>query len=219
MPPVRRADSIREPMLPLLTRSSFRALRAFLILVIAALGACSGSPGGGDEVVQISFDDTIEIVTASGEAPGDAPGDARGQGEAIVSMITDWYQQAFLDPAGWRDPKFPEIAGLFAGDARTKVETEIESVTIGDARDEVRSVKPDEAEVAVTIYVGEDGRTDYAVADVSFHGTGALKKDGVPLTIVQKAVYFLRLEVGGWRIFAYQARNDQAQNPPPGAAP
>lgn len=198
-------------MFPLSQPLSFRAFCACLILAALALVACSGSSPGGDAVVQLSFQESIDVVAASGEAPPAA----RDQGAAIVSMITDWYQMAFVDPAGWRDPEFPEVRRLFTGEAADKVVHEIEAVTIGDARDEVRSVRPDEATVKVTLHVDDDGRTDYAVADVSFQGTGRLKEDGVPLTIVQKAVYFLRLQDDGWRIFAYQARNDQAQNPEP----
>ncbi|HVL89436.1 MAG TPA: hypothetical protein VM841_04285 [Actinomycetota bacterium] len=201
-------------MLPLSRPISSRVLAVCLILAAFGSAACSGSPAGSDEVVQLAFQDSVEVVAAGDAEP---PAEARDQGGAIVGLITEWYQRAFVDPAGWRDEKFPDVVRLFSGEARTKVKREIESVTIGDARDEVRSVKPEDATVKVTVYVGEDGRTDYAVADVSFHGTGALKKEGVPLTIVQKATYFFRLESDGWRIFAYQARSDHAQNPPPGA--
>lgn len=202
-------------MLPLSRTLSSRALAACLILAAFAGAACSGSPAGSDKVVQLSFQEMVDVVS-SGE--DEAPQEARDQAEAIVSLITDWYQMAFVDPAGWRDPKFPEVERLFTGEARTQVKREIASVTIGDARDEVRSVAPKDASVKVTVYVDEDGRTDYAVADVSFHGVGTLKEEGVPLDIVQKATYFFRLAEGGWRIFAYQARNDHAQNPPPGGS-
>lgn len=200
-------------MLPLSRNLSFRALATCLILAALA-GACSGSRAGGDAVVQLSFEQTVDVV-AENEA---AQQEARDHARAIVGLITDWYQMAFVDPAGWRDPSFPEVTRLFSGEARTQVKREIESVTIGDARDEVRSVAPKDAAVKVTVYVDEDGRTDYAVADVSFHGIGTLKEEGVPLDIVQKATYFFRLDDGGWRIFAYQARNDHAQNPAPGGS-
>lgn len=194
-----------------------RGLPAILVLLVAS--ACSGGPQGSDSVIQVSFTDAVSVVAVSGEEPAADPPGAQDEGRAIVALITDWYQKAFVDPAGWRDPAFPDVVGLFTGDARDRVRDEIASVTIGRARTEVRSVIPDAADVKVTLYYDGDGLPAYAIADVSFVATAALKARGNPLTISQKGTYFMRRVDDAWRIFSYQARNDQAQNPPGATTP
>lgn len=200
-------------MLPLVRPHSFRLRGIAALLAVLVLGACSGRPGSPGSVIQVRFADDVRVVDAAG---GEPAGSAQ-TGREIVDLVTDWYQRAFVDPAGWRDPSFPDVVALFTGDARDRVRDQIESVTIGALRTEVRSVVPDLADVDVTLYYDDGGTPAYAVADVTFQATAALKSKRQPLTISQTGTYFLRRVESDWRVFSFQARNDQAQSPEPGA--
>lgn len=180
------------------------------VALAAALAACIGSGRGSDPVAVLAFEPTIEVVAATDAA---IPPKAHDEAQELVRTFTGLYQRAFVDPEGWKDPEFPYVLDLFDSGARGRARAELGSLTIGDARDEVRRVTPAASTIKVTVYVDAAGKPSYAVAAVAFSATGALKEAGPPLSIVQKAVFWLRPADGGWRVFAYQARNDQAQNP------
>lgn len=201
-------------MLPLVRPHSFR-LRgtAACLLAVFALGACSGVPGPAAGVIQVAFADDVRVVDAAGG--GDPPGSAQA-GREIVDLITNWYQGAFVDPAGFGDPSFPDVVRLFTGEAGSRVRGEIESVTIGKIGAEVRSVVPEVADVDVTLYYDDAETPAYAVADVTFQALASLKSTQAPLTISQTGTYFLRRVQSAWRIFSYQARNDQVDRREPG---
>ncbi|MGH2830072.1 MAG: hypothetical protein ACRDJM_06270 [Actinomycetota bacterium] len=199
-------------MLPLRIARPARARLLSALMLAALASGCTGNGGAGPgQVAQLQFAEKIRVVPARGQAPASAEQEAR----SIVQTFTAWYQGAFVDPAGWDDPKFPDVVRLFTGDAGERVRTELDSVTIGASRKELRSVTPGPSTIAVTLYVDSDGAPSYAIADVSFQASGTLKQAGPPLRIVQKGVYYLRRGQGGaWKVFSYQARADQAQAPP-----
>lgn len=199
-------------MLPLVRPHPFRLRGIACLLAVFALAGCSGMPSGSDPVVRLAFAEDIRVVDAAG---GEPSGSAEA-GRQIVDLITGWYQRAFVDPAGWQDPSFPDVVGLFTGDARERVRGEIDAVTIGAIGAQVRSVVPEVAEVDVTLYYDDQGVASYAVADVTFRATAALTSGPTPVTISQTGTYFMRPADGAWGIFSYQARNDQIESTEPG---
>lgn len=193
-------------MLPL--SKTFPGYTRLLAVVLSALfSACTGG-GGRGPAATLRFDPEVEIIAASGEAPASA----RAEADRIVGLLTEWYQQAFLEPKGWEnaDP----IVKNFVGEAKSRIRKELASVTIGEGRADVVSVTPLDTDLNVTLFVDGAGEPSYAIASVVFDANGTVKrKGGLPLHIVQRGTYYLRREAGDWKIFAYTARADQAQNP------
>ncbi len=181
------------------------------LLLSAVTAACTGRlpEARSLPVAQLSFRDTVEVVAADGEARPDAGAPARD----IIGIFTTWYGQAFLDAGAWDDPSFPRVVERFSDGAKAQARSELDALTIGKARKEVFHVKPVDASIKITLYVGPDDLPEFAVADVVFQAAAKLKKKGPPLRIVQRGVYYLRLEGSDWKIFSYQARADQTQVP------
>lgn len=207
-------------------------LSALLSALALALTSCTGStPAARSHPTgQVTFTPTVTVVKAPGATPsaGDTPSDGSGGSggsggsngsDGVVAMLTDWYQRAFVDPAAWGDGRFSFVADHFTGQAKTKVLSEIESVSIGSARTRVESVRPDPATVALTVYVDATGSPLYAIATVTFAAQATMKDGSPPLSIAQSGVYYLRREGSDWKIFSYQARNDEKQVPPASGSP
>jgi hypothetical protein len=185
---------------------------AFMLAVAALLVRLVGGEEIKEEpIARVAFLSKLDVVSQRSAAPSQQA--AAAEQQAIVTLITDWYQRAFVDPRLWGDGTFPEVAGLFQGAAAAAFRRDIDSLTIGDARTEVTRVRPRGARVTITLYFA-DARAPFAVASVVFNATGVLKEDvkdeGAPtLDIRQKATLYLSKTAEGWRVFAYDA--DQSQ--------
>lgn len=204
-----------------------RRRRAFVgALALVTVGIIAGlllSRGGSlvrkdPPTPQLAFAASVEQVAGGSKA---APQDkVKAESDAIVKIFTDWYQEAFVDPKRWGDGKFEGLADHFAAEAKQAFTRDIASLTIAEARTELRRVDTPQGTVKVTLYF-HDGNPQYAVADVSFRAVGQLKRSGaVPLRISQRGAYFLRKVGGDWKIFSFRAHQDQVQpSPTPTASP
>jgi hypothetical protein len=184
-----------------------------LVLAVAALlvRLIGGEETKAEPIGRVAFLSKLDVVSQRSAEPSQQA--AAAEQQAIVTLITDWYQRAFVDPRLWGDGTFPEVAALFQGAAAAAFRRDIDSLTIGDARTELTRVRPRGARVTITLYFDDD-RAPFAIASVVFNATGVLKQEAKDeeaptLDIRQKATLYLSKTAQGWRVFAYDADQNQ----------
>jgi hypothetical protein len=206
---------MRQPTVPRRKTRQQRLLRTgigvVVIIVVAALiaslagGKKKGAPPPG--VAQVKFVATVKSATNSVKAI--PPAAARVEADTIVSMLNDWYEQAFVDTSKFGDGTFGDIAKNFSSPARAQFAKDLSTLTIGDARTEVKHVDPSTQTVLVTIYYSGDKPT-YAIAAVHFVATATMKKSGAyPLKIDQSVTYDFQKTGSGWVVSYYSANQKQ----------
>jgi ketosteroid isomerase-like protein len=206
------------------TRATYRrrriaalvALGAIVAAVVVLLTRGGGGPGE-PPIPTLAFQASVTPVL-QGKQPDQAA--ATAEGEALTKIFNDFYQTAFVDPRRWGDGTFPDLIALFAEDARPAARKDIASLTIGEARTELRRVEPMASTLGLTIYYDAEARPTFAVALASFSARGTPKRAGPPLAIRQRATFYLQKTGDAWRITAFDAQQEQVSetaSPSPGA--
>jgi hypothetical protein len=186
-----------------------------VIVVLAALianlaGGGKKTPGAAAPpgVAQVAF-----VVAAKGETDTrSAPSKSALTKETnqIVSMLNDWYEQAFVNTDKFGDGTFPDIAKNFTAAAGTSFSKDIAMLTIGDARTEVKRVDPTTQTAKVTVYFSK-GTPTFAIAAVRFVANATMKNSGAyPLKIDQTITFDFQKTGQGWVVTYYSGK--QAQN-------
>lgn len=220
LPPVRQptlARSRRRTRQQRLARTLFGLLLIVVVLVI--VGKLAGGGGKKEEPTQkVSFVSTTTAETDSGLPDATQ---VKTESAHIVSMLNDWYDRAFVDPKLFGDGSFAEVRAHFGTEARVHFAKDLDSLTIGEAREQVSRVSIDNARVDVTVFF-QNGKTPrFAVAAVTFAATAKLKeKKALPLRIQQKATYHLeRRPNGDWLVSYYKVHESQdSVRPSPSAS-
>jgi len=198
-------------------RPNYRRRRTITVLVLLGIGVIvvallsrSGDGGGGESPTPtLAF--TTKVAHVNQSKAADA-GVQQAQGQAIEKMFNDYYQEAFVDPEKWGDGTFEDLKPLFAEEARSSFTKDIASLTIGQGRVDLKRVDPSASDLVITIYYDTKSRPMFAVAAATFNARGTLKKTGPPVTIKQKATFYLQRSGDAWLITAYDA--DETQNTP-----
>ena len=158
-------------------------------------------------VAQVDF-----VATSKGASDGKAlpPPSAVGpEADKIVSMLNDWYEQAFVDTTRFGDGTFPDIAKNFSAPAKVQFAKDLATLTIGDARTEVKRVDPSTQTANVTVYFSK-GKATYAIAVVHFIANATMKKSGAhPLKIDQSVTFTFTKTGQGWVVSYYTAKQSQ----------
>lgn len=158
----------------------------------------------------VAFHGKLDVVS-----PGNEPAAAVAQIEQqqVLAVLNEWYQRAFVDPGAWELGTFPEVGALIDGaGAHAAFTRDVQALTVGAARHELKRLEPRSTIANVTVYF-DRGRPSFAVAAVVFNAEGLFKiaRPGT-LDIRQDGTFYLRKTPRGWRVFAYDA--DQTQNAP-----
>jgi len=205
-------------------KPNYRRRRTFTVLVLLAVAvivvALLSRGGGGTKKGEpgtptMAFASTVTNVPQQ-KAP-DA-GTATANGDAVVKMFNDYYQVGFVDPHKWGDGTFKDLQALFVKEANTSFTGDINSLTIGEARTELKRVDPQPSTLTVTVYYDAAAKPTFAVAAATFVATGTLKQAGPALIIQQKATYYLQKFGDAWTIISYDAHQTQ-QTPTPSPSP
>lgn len=199
------------------------AIGLVVIVVVAALianfvGGKKKTGPNAPGLAQVAFTTTSAGYTNAAKSPPQGTVDA--QSKQIVTMLNGWYQEAFVDPDKYGDGTFPDIAKHFSADAATAFKKDLGTLTIGDARTEVKSVEPTTQTAKVSVYF-TNGTPEYAVATVHFAARATLKKSGsYPLLIDQTVTYNFQRTSQGWIVSYYTAKQTQdSVVPSPSASP
>jgi hypothetical protein len=179
-----------------------------VVVVVVALLSRGGGIGGNNEkpTPTVAF-----VVQGRAYAQKKAPDAAteKANEDAVAKMFNDYYQTAFVDPKKWGDGTFPDLQELFVKSAKTTFTKDIDALTIGKTRTELKRVDPTATNLTITIYYDAKNKPTLAVATASFTARGTLKQTGPALTIRQKATYYLEKSGEGWIITSYDAQQNQ----------
>lgn len=207
-------------------RPNYRRRRTFAVLgllgvavIVVVLLTRGGGPLGKKEppIPTLQFVATAKHVPQSAAPAG---GVQQAEADALTTMFNDYYQTAFVDPGKWGDGTFGDLAGLFTDDAKASFTKDIASLTIGEARTELKRVDLNKSLLGLTIYYDGKSKPTLAVAAVLFDARGTLKRTGPPLMIHQTASYYLQKMGDAWKITAYDANETQeTPTPSPTASP
>lgn len=206
-------------------RPNYRRRRTLLLggLVLAGVVAALLLRPGGPSVKKEPPTPTLNFVaTVRGVFGGKAPPtEARKtESDALIKLFNGYYQTAFVDPKKWGDGTFPQVKELFAKDAQVSFTRDIASLTIGEARTELKRVDLQPSDLSLTVYFDEKSKPRYAVAATTFRAVGTLKQAGPSLTINQSGTFYLQKVDGDWRIVAYDsAENQETPTPTPTPTP
>ena len=169
-------------------------------------------------VAQVAFVASVKGATNTKSAPSGA---VTTEGQQIVSMLNGWYEQAFVDTDKFGDGSFPDIVKSFTAGARTSFKKDLATLTIGDARTEVKRVDPTTQTAKVTVYFN-NGKPTYAIAAVHFVANATMKQSGAyPLKIDQTVTYNFSKTAQGWVVTYYtakQTQNSVVPSPSPSAS-
>lgn len=202
--------SVRRPNYRRRRTFTVLGLLAVLVVVVVLLTRGGGGGPGDAPIPTLQFAATAKHVFQGKAA---APNVQQGEVEAITTMFNDFYQEAFVDPGKWGDGTFEDLAGLFADDVKASFTRDLASLTIGEARTELKRVDLGTGNsLAVTVYYDSKLKPTFAVTAVSFDGRGTLKESGPAVTIKQRATYYLQKIGSDWKITAYDA--NETQNTP-----
>jgi hypothetical protein len=207
-------------------RPNYRRRRLFALLLglgVLALAVVLLTRGGGPLGPKEQPIPTLEFVskvTNVTNAKAVDEGAAQAEGQALVKMFNEYYQTAFVDPGKWGDGTFTDLLELFAKDVQPQATKDLPSLTIGEARTELKRVDLGASSLDVTVYYDAKQKPTFAVAAASFSGRGTLKRSGPPLNIFQRGTYYLQKSGDSWTITSYDATQEQATpTPSPTASP
>jgi len=187
------------------------------VVVIALLSRGGGVGTKGKATPTLAFVASVRTVS-QGKTPDG--GSVKTNGDAVVKMFDDYYQRAFVDPSKWGNGQFPELKTLFSQKAQTTFTKDLNSLTIGEARTELKRVDPIPSSLVVTVYYDTRSNATLAVATASFNANGTLNQAGPPLVIHQKGTFYLERVGSAWSITAYDASQTQeTPTPTPTASP
>jgi hypothetical protein len=188
------------------------AFGAGALVVRLTTGEASGrAPSREKPLPVVAFHGSLDVVS-----PGKRPASLGAQTEQtqVLAVLNEWYQRAFVDPRSWQAGTFPEVAALLDGPgAHAAFSRDVQALTLGDARAELKRLEPSSSVANVTLYFDGPTQPRFAVAAVFFKAKGLFKiaRPG-SLDISQDGTFYLRKTPRGWRIFAYDA--DQQQSAP-----
>ena len=197
-------------------RPNYRRRRTIAVLVLLVVGVIvvallsrSGGGPGGSPTPTLAFATTVAHVSQSKAADGPVQ---QGEAQAIEKMFNEYYQEAFVDPEKWGDGTFEGLKSKFVEGAQASFTRDIQSLTIGQGRNDFERVEPGTSQLVITIYYDTKSAPTFAVAAATFNARATLKETGPAVRIAQKATFYLQKTGDAWVITAYDA--DQTQNSP-----
>lgn len=185
------------------------------ILMIGALGVgvfvlfrpTTGTPGEATEppVPEFSFHLARTRVSAVDDRP--AKQDQEAAVEELHGLLDDLYTLGFVDPEGWQEGRFPDLAAFFDGPAAERAVEDLDDLTLGSAATQIGRVEPRRSRLTVSLLFDEEEAPVSAFAETDFRADGTAK-DGRRLRIEHEARYLLRPIQGGWRIVGYEVSGE-----------
>jgi hypothetical protein len=187
------------------------AFAAGALVVRLTTGEASGrATPKAKPVPTVAFTGTLDVVSPDGEPARAA---AQIQQKQVLAVLDHWYQRAFVDPSSWGAGTFTDVAALLDGaGAHAAFTRDLPALTIGGARAELKRLEPRGSIANLTIYFDRGAVPRFAVASVVFNAYGVFKARTGSLDIHQDGTFYFRKTPRGWRVFAYDA--DQQQSAP-----
>lgn len=203
---------MRQPSFSTRRKSrAYRLTRTIIggVVLLLLVAVILSRLGGGEEQLptpQVSFQ---AVARAESDGRRASKGDVDKESDAIRSLLNEWFQTAFVDPEKYGDGTFKDIEERFAKEARAQFRKDLTTLTIGEARAEVRRVVPEvsTARIAVFFEGGEEPR--FATARLTFRALATLKdEEARPVRISFSGTFTLENR-DGWVITYYEAAQTQ----------
>lgn len=192
-----------------------------IVLAVAATGAFLALTFLGDKEARRPLArPNFKIVETRAVDPRDRPESqqrATEQATLVVKMLNEYYRLAMLRPSIWApDPKASppptrgadRLATFFSAEAQPALAQNLDALAVADLGKSLERVDPTRQDATkLSVEFEEDGSTPLAVVTVSFAADGTTKKrdEGgrAKVKIVHTANFWLVLEAGAYKIFAY----------------
>jgi len=120
----------------------------------------------------------------------------------IQSTLSQFYDQAFLDPVTWANGVPEEAWSAFDASVRDQAIADTASLALGDTVPSLESLEVTKATLSVNVLLNTNKKPDAAFAEIVFNATGTLT-DGEEITITNRAEFLLRPVSNTWLIFGY----------------
>lgn len=203
-----------------------------IVAVVLAVGVYALTRGDGGIIPDIPIIDSgpdtptlaFDRVAVKVEPTTDTEAkkiDVGGPAERTEALLTDFYQQVWIDPDVWEDGDY---AGVFdevmSGDVIEAAQKELEALTLGpDAGATYAFVEPKRSTMTISVLTDADDRPAQIMVAVTFTAS-AEHEDGSFTDIAQEATYFVADLDGDWRIISFDAsRREVAGEAPASATP
>ena len=204
------------------TRSYRLARTGIAVAIVVVVAAIIANLFGG------KAEKVLPIANVSFSATASGFGDARNPGasavakekQAIVEVLNDWFQKGFVDPKDFAEGDFGAVKDHFSKEARAEFDKQVATLTIGDARAEVKRVDPTVQRANMSFFF-EGGKTPrFATVRIVFSASATMKEEKAPaLGIVVSGLFTFEKQGDEWRV-KYWDKAKQTQNSvPPSAAP
>jgi hypothetical protein len=132
---------------------------------------------------------------------------------AIRDVVTQLFQNGYVDPSGWGDTG--AIEDLFTKDAQAQLEANVDTLTLGTGADATfASVQPTTSKLKVTALTDANAGVIRAMAQPWFHAL-ATNTDGTFTDITVTGTLFLVQDGNDWKIEAFSLNREMQ----PGKAP
>jgi len=207
---------MRQPTFSRRKTRQQRLLRTGIgVVVVVVVAALIANLAGGKKksntpppgVAQVKFVASVKGASDGKTLP--AKSVVNAEAGKVVSMLNDWYEQAFVDTDRFGSGTFTDIAKNFTSTARAKFAQDLNTLTIGEARTEVKHVDPTTQTAIVTVYFS-NGKPTYAIAAVRFVANATMKSSNAyPLKIDQSVTYDFQKTGQGWVVSYYSAKQSQ----------
>lgn len=125
--------------------------------------------------------------------------------DRVHSTMNALYAAAFIDPADWREGRFPGLPAFFSGKAAELAAEDLEDLTLGSTAPQMETVKPDPSKLRVTFLIDPKKRPSRAIATTRFAAAGTLE-DGRRVNISHGGQYFLEPAGKEWLIIGYDVQ-------------
>jgi hypothetical protein len=175
----------------------------------SAVGAPGPSPSGtASSPGPSASPPRVAFAFPAPEIIGLAVSGAGGRGLAvepaqlIQTTLSQYYDQAFMDPATWTEGVPAATWSAFDASIRGQAKKDASSLALGATIPDLASLRVTKATLTVQVLLDAKDQPEAAEADVVFLATGADSKAG-QVTVTNRATFLFRLVGGEWLIFAY----------------
>ena len=122
--------------------------------------------------------------------------------QLIQAALSQYYDQAFLDPGSWTGGVPDAAWSVFDESVRDQAKKDESSLALGAAIPDLASLGVTKAKLTVHVLLDAKDNPAAAVADVVFLAAGAAS-DGGQVTVTNRATFLFRLFGKEWLIVGY----------------
>lgn len=163
---------------------------------IAGPGGASGSPARKPLVLPLT---RIVPISVTGHAGGPV---VTRTAQAIKTILSRFYDQAFVDPANWQGGPPASAWSLFAPSIRDRAQRDVAALTIGRTGPRLARLDITDSFVTVRELLDPAKHVTSAQATVELKANGTLSAGG-SVRVVATATFLLANQDGHWVITGY----------------